>query len=162
MAEGVLECGHRLQQFGVNKRRECCRRGDTGQQVGLLLLLWLPQVRVPDRLARLAGTLAGASLWTYLTHWQVYPHLEHEVPLLAVLLSLAVGVVAHRVAGRATSRLAGLGGVFRERVEPRAEASGGAQGRRAASGGAASATSPASSTGRAPGIPLTATGVPTG
>ncbi|WP_121253317.1 AMP-binding protein [Nocardioides ferulae] len=115
--------------------------------VGLLLLLWLPHLRVPAPVAALSGTLAGASLWTYLTHWQVYPHLEDDVPLLALLLSLAVGVLASRMAGRVTAGLS------------RAAAG---QRRRAASGGALSATSPESSTGRAPGTTLTATGVPAG
>ena len=41
--------------------------------------------------------LAPASLWIYLTHWQVYPGLEaagHQG--LAVLASIAVGLVALR------------------------------------------------------------------
>jgi len=63
---------------------------------GLLLLLWLPGVRCPGPLRRVAGVLASSSLYIYLTHWQVYPHLEQDHPWLAVAASLVVGVVAWR------------------------------------------------------------------
>lgn len=59
---------------------------------GIALLLWLPTLRVPRGLAPAVTGLAGASLFVYLTHWQVYPHLEMDHPLLALLSSLAVGV----------------------------------------------------------------------
>ncbi len=75
---------------------------------GLLLLVWLPTLRVPRVLVPGLGILAASSLYIYLTHWQVYPHLEHRVPVLALLASLAVGIVAARVAGRATVGLAWL------------------------------------------------------
>ncbi len=70
---------------------------------GLVALVWLPTLRLPDALARLTGTLAAASLWTYLVHWQVYPHLEHRIPWLATVLSLLAGVVAWRLAERVTA-----------------------------------------------------------
>ena len=60
---------------------------------GFLLMLWLPHVSVPPRLARAAGVLAGASLFIYLTHWQVYPPLEdagHQ--WLALVASITVGI----------------------------------------------------------------------
>ena len=72
---------------------------------GLLVLTWSRQVRLPAAAARLAATLAGASLYIYLTHWQVYPHLEDDYPALATLLSLVVGVLAWRLATRAERRL---------------------------------------------------------
>ena len=92
---------------------------------GFLLMLWLPHVPVPAWAARAAGVLAGASLFIYLTHWQVYPHLEVDHPLLATLASFAVGIVVWRAygvlvararrlvrsarrAGRGTTRLAPL------------------------------------------------------
>ena len=58
-----------------------------------------------------AGVLAASSLYIYLTHWQVYPHLrDHE--LLALVASLAVGIgyaaVATRLWVRCTRVLAGL------------------------------------------------------
>jgi hypothetical protein len=65
---------------------------------GFLLILWLPQIRVTPWLARAAGVLAGASLFIYLTHWQVYPPLEdsgHQ--WLALAASLAVGIGYGRV-----------------------------------------------------------------
>ena len=65
---------------------------------GFLAMLWLPRVALPPLLARAAGVLAGASLFIYLTHWQVYPPLEdagHQ--WLALVASLAVGVAYARV-----------------------------------------------------------------
>lgn len=60
---------------------------------GFLLMLWLPHVSVPPRLARAAGVLAGASLFIYLTHWQVYPPLEDAGHRwLAFVASVTVGV----------------------------------------------------------------------
>jgi hypothetical protein len=41
--------------------------------------------------------LAGASMFIYLTHWQVYPPFEQSAPWIGTLLSLAVGVIAWRV-----------------------------------------------------------------
>jgi acyl-CoA synthetase (AMP-forming)/AMP-acid ligase II len=58
---------------------------------GILLLVWAPSVRCPAPLTRIASLLASASLYIYLTHWQVYPHLQQVSPLLAVLASIAVG-----------------------------------------------------------------------
>ncbi|CUR60805.1 AMP-binding enzyme [metagenome] len=65
---------------------------------GFLLMLWLPHVTLPQRLARAAGVLAGASLFIYLTHWQVYPALEdagHQ--WLALVASITVGIAYGRV-----------------------------------------------------------------
>jgi hypothetical protein len=70
---------------------------------GLLLLLWLPGVRCPGPLRRVAGVLASSSLYVYLTHWQVYPHLERDHPWLAVAASLAVGVGVWRASEAATA-----------------------------------------------------------
>jgi acyl-CoA synthetase (AMP-forming)/AMP-acid ligase II len=76
---------------------------------GLALLVWIPTVRLPRQLAAGCAILAGASLSIYLTHWQVYPHLEASYPLLATGLSLLVGIAytratrpAMRVLGRLT------------------------------------------------------------
>ena len=75
---------------------------------GLLALVWLRSVRVPTWAARALGVLASASLYIYLVHWQVYPHLEHQVPWLASLLSLLAGIalwqVVERVSPRVTTR----------------------------------------------------------
>ena len=66
---------------------------------GLLALVWVPHVRMPRVLARVAGVLAGASLWIYLVHWQVYPRWEDTAPWLALAASLAVGVACSGMAG---------------------------------------------------------------
>ncbi|GAB2774967.1 AMP-binding protein [Nocardioides salsibiostraticola] len=65
--------------------------------IGMLLLVWVTQLRVPVIVGRLAGLLAGASLWIYLVHWQIYPLLEYRIPLLATLFSLLAGVLAWRL-----------------------------------------------------------------
>jgi acyl-CoA synthetase (AMP-forming)/AMP-acid ligase II len=65
---------------------------------GFLLVLWVPHVAVPAPLARAAGVLAGASLFVYLTHWQVYPPLEdagHQ--WFALVASLTVGIAYSRI-----------------------------------------------------------------
>jgi hypothetical protein len=68
--------------------------------LGLLALAWVPQVRLPTVVAAVVGVLAASSLWIYLLHWRVYPSFEVEWPLLATLLSLAVGVLAATVVRR--------------------------------------------------------------
>lgn len=76
--------------------------------VTVLLLLWVPDLPCPPAATRVAGVLAGSSLYVYVTHWDVYPHLEDDYPLLAVLASFAVGIAYWKVAGagmRAGSRL---------------------------------------------------------
>jgi non-ribosomal peptide synthetase component E (peptide arylation enzyme)/acyl carrier protein len=60
--------------------------------LGLLALLWLREIRAPRVLAMAAGVIASSSLAIYLTHWQVYPHLEMTHPPLAVICSVAAGV----------------------------------------------------------------------
>ncbi len=71
--------------------------------VGLLVLLWLPAIAVPRILVPALGIVASASLFIYLVHWQVYPALEDEFPLLATLASFAVGILAWRGYSAASS-----------------------------------------------------------
>jgi len=59
---------------------------------GLLLLTWVPAVPSTRGLSRVAGVLAGASLYVYVTHWLVYPELVGVHPAVAVAASLLVGV----------------------------------------------------------------------
>src|SRR5690606_11569536 len=60
---------------------------------GLALILWLPRIPCPRALGRVAMTLAGASLFIYLTQWQVYPPLEDAGhPVAAMLAAFAVGI----------------------------------------------------------------------
>ena len=73
---------------------------------GVLLLLLQRPVRVPTWLAGPLAVIASASLWIYLTHWQVYPDLEAAGhPLLAIAASLAVGVVCQRAVASGRSVL---------------------------------------------------------
>ncbi|HET6734946.1 AMP-binding protein [Mycobacterium sp.] len=60
---------------------------------GLVLLIWLPAIRCPAALTVVAGVLAEASLYTYLTHYQVIELFDGVHPLLGVVASLVVGVV---------------------------------------------------------------------
>ncbi len=69
---------------------------------GMLLLVWLRALRVPSWAARAAGVLASASLYIYLAHWQIYPHLENSYPLLATVLALLGGVAFWKLATWAT------------------------------------------------------------
>lgn len=67
---------------------------------GVLLLTWvpgLPGLPVPNRVV---GLLAAASLYTYLTHWLVYPALDHLPPVVGVAASLLAGVAYWAVADR--------------------------------------------------------------
>jgi hypothetical protein len=68
---------------------------DTIVIVGLLLLIWVPSIALPRTISRVAGVLAAASLYIYLSHFQVFmPLLAHGVaPIYAVLASLLVGIV---------------------------------------------------------------------
>lgn len=62
--------------------------------VGLLVLIWAPQLRIPRPLVPVVRLLAGASLFIYLTHWVVYPAWEQSAPWLGTVLSLLVGIAA--------------------------------------------------------------------
>ncbi|WP_217241609.1 AMP-binding protein [Streptomyces sp. AC555_RSS877] len=72
---------------------------------GLTLLLWIPALPSVDPVNRLAGVLAGSSLYIYLTHFHVYPYLRDHSPVLALLVSLVFGVMYGAVASRLTRRL---------------------------------------------------------
>lgn len=71
-------------------------RRETIVVAGIVILLLWPTIRLPLVAVRLVGALAGASLFIYLTHWQVYPHLEMRHPLLGLLASVAIGWAAWR------------------------------------------------------------------
>ncbi|BCB76167.1 AMP-binding protein [Phytohabitans flavus] len=75
---------------------------------GLVLLVWVPSLPSTGAVNRVAAVLAGASLYIYLTHWQVYPHLAHHNTLLAVAASLAVGISYAALAGRVQRQAAAL------------------------------------------------------
>ena len=73
--------------------------------VGLGLLIWVTSLPVPVFLAGGIGTVASASMFVYLTHWQVYPQIEEVSPPLAIVSSFAVGLAAWWAWGRATGWL---------------------------------------------------------
>lgn len=83
--------------------------------VGLLLLVWVPAIPVPALLAGALGTVASASLFVYLTHWQVYPPIEEVSPALAVVTSFAVGILAWRAYGLLERRARDLWSATRRR-----------------------------------------------
>ncbi|GLZ28546.1 AMP-dependent synthetase [Lentzea sp. NBRC 105346] len=70
---------------------------------GVLLLLFVPRVVAPRLLVRVAGLIAGASLYIYLSHWSIYIPLVHlGVPKAVVLLiCLTAGALLWRFAQRA-------------------------------------------------------------
>ena len=71
--------------------------------LGILILLWVPWVPVPRPLVGVVWTLAGASLFIYLIHWQVY--IAFENPYLGVLASLVAGIAAWLVYRFVSARL---------------------------------------------------------
>ncbi|MCP9618560.1 AMP-binding protein [Nocardia otitidiscaviarum] len=75
---------------------------------GILLLVWLPSVRVPAVVAGAAALLADASLFAYLLHWQVYP-LFGQYHLAALAASLAAGWAAARLLSWARTGWASAG-----------------------------------------------------
>jgi hypothetical protein len=65
----------------------------------VVLVTWVPAVRLPRVAVPALAALAAASLWIYLTHVQVLPLLRPTLgPAAATAVSLAVGVAAHRAA----------------------------------------------------------------
>jgi acyl-coenzyme A synthetase/AMP-(fatty) acid ligase len=70
--------------------------------LGLALLVCVPHLRLPRPVVLVAGTVASASLYIYLTHYAVYHLTLPHLPALAVLpICLAAGIVtwytAHRL-----------------------------------------------------------------
>jgi acyl-coenzyme A synthetase/AMP-(fatty) acid ligase len=59
---------------------------------GLVVLIWIPNLPSIVSVNRLAGVLAGASLYIYLIHWQVYPRLDQYSRVLALVAALLAGI----------------------------------------------------------------------
>lgn len=68
---------------------------------GFALLVWVPSLPSVPLVNRVAGVLAGSSLYIYLTHWQVFPRIDHISGWLALAASLVAGVAYSRLAARA-------------------------------------------------------------
>lgn len=83
---------------------------------GVLVLLWVPRLPVPAPLAPAVAVVAGASLFVYLTHWQVYPLVRPVDPWLAVVVSIAVGVLYAEIGSRVGAALRRRTGQVRSRV----------------------------------------------
>lgn len=62
--------------------------------LGLLLVLWLPDLRLPSPVVALVSAVAGASLVIFLTHWQLYPPFG-QWPTVATAVAVSGGVVFH-------------------------------------------------------------------
>jgi acyl-coenzyme A synthetase/AMP-(fatty) acid ligase len=81
--------------------------GDTARDLliiaGVVVLVWVRTVPWPRVLVGPTGVVASASLYVYLTHWQVYPWFETRWPLGGLLASLAVGVLAWQVVNRVSA-----------------------------------------------------------
>lgn len=76
-------------------------RRETLVVLGVLLLVAGRPARLPAVLVPLLRALAAASLWIYLTHWQIYRPLEDAGhPVWAVVASAVVGVAVHEVVRR--------------------------------------------------------------
>jgi hypothetical protein len=84
---------------------------------GLALLIAVPTVRVPAFLVAPLGILAGASLYIYLVHWEVYPLLEQAWAFVALGVSLGAGIGVWLVATRIPAATAGAWAWIESRAE---------------------------------------------
>jgi acyl carrier protein len=72
---------------------------------GFALLIWLPALRCPPAASVVAGVIAEASLYIYLTHYQIYPLFSGH-PLFGVIASIVVGVLVTQLVAVLRRRLA--------------------------------------------------------
>lgn len=73
---------------------------------GILGLAWLPRMSLPRTLVPIVSTAAAASLFIYLTHWQVYPGLENAGhPVWALIASFLAGIATWALYMSARRRL---------------------------------------------------------
>ena len=84
--------------------------GETAREAivvsSLLVLVWVPVIVVPRRLSRVVGLIAAASMYIYLTHWQVWPPLSEVLPAAVVFaITIAVGILAWLAMGRLVTRV---------------------------------------------------------
>ena len=87
---------------------------DLAVTAALVALVWLPTLPVPRSTVPALRLVAGASLWIYLTHWQVYPVAEAVLPpVLALPVVLGAGVGMWRVAEWLSARVRGRRGAGR-------------------------------------------------
>jgi hypothetical protein len=67
---------------------------------GLALLIWVRNLPSLTSVNRVAGVLASSSLYIYVTHWQVFPRLEDQFAVVAMIASLLVGIAYGAVVTR--------------------------------------------------------------
>lgn len=108
---------------------------DPGREVsvtaGIVALAWVAAVPVPRPLVRVVGAVGGASLYIYLSHWQVYPLAASVLPVpVALVVVLAAGVVLWRLVDPVVRRVAGGSRAGRCRAAGGASCAAGAGGRR--------------------------------
>jgi hypothetical protein len=84
---------------------------------GLVLLIWVPTIRCPAALTVVAGVVAEASLYTYLTHYQVYAVFDFH-PVLGVVASIAVGILLTYLVTVLRKRFRGRLGAFSSTAVP--------------------------------------------
>lgn len=85
--------------------------GQTDRELRIILmvtaLIWIPRMSMPTPIARVVGTLAAASMWIFLVHWQVWPLLTPWLDdRVAYLLTMASGVVVWGIATVVAHRFA--------------------------------------------------------
>ncbi len=72
----------------------------------LLLLLWVPSLPVPRVATRAIGLVAGASLYIYLSHWQVFPPVRAAFGKpAAMVVALVAGVLLWKLVGAVEGRV---------------------------------------------------------
>lgn len=80
---------------------------------GFALLVWVPTLPSTPLANRLAGVLAGSSLYIYLTHWQVFPRIDQISGWLALAASLLAGIGYARLFARVGRTVKKRIGVYR-------------------------------------------------
>ena len=87
---------------------------------GLLLLVCVPRLPGPRRATAVVGALAGASLYIYLTHWQVYLPLAERggSPWVGLAASLVVGWALWRLVDVVPARPGAILGRCRQHLRP--------------------------------------------
>jgi acyl-CoA synthetase (AMP-forming)/AMP-acid ligase II len=68
---------------------------------GVMLLIWVRRLPSLSPLNHVAGLLAAGTLYIYLTHWQIYPLFRGYPQLLALFVSIAIGIAYTAVATKA-------------------------------------------------------------
>jgi acyl carrier protein len=76
--------------------------------IGVALLIGVPRILVPGALARIGGVLAGASLYIYLVHWEVWPMFEGWYGVPSLVASVIAGIGLWLAASWATAFFSGM------------------------------------------------------